>query len=182
MIYLKLFFIFFKIGLFSIGGGLAVLPLLREVVIDGNWMTETEFIDMVAIAQSAPGPIGVNMTVYSGYAKEGVLGGIIAALGLVSPAIIIILIIAKFMKNYAENKTVKKVLSAIRPASVGLIVSATLYIFGNSIFHFSSFPNENWVNIKALILFTVFAVIYKLKPLNPIFFLIAGAVSGIFLF
>ncbi len=182
MSYIKLFIIFFKIGLFSIGGGLATLPLLKEELLNGQWMTHSEFINMIAISQATPGPIGINMATYAGFKAAGYLGGVIATTGIVAPSLIIIILIAKFMKNFSENYIVKDALFGIRPAAIGMIASACIYIFGNSIFLFDKFPAENWIDSKSFIFFIILTIVYCLKKIHPILILLAGALGGILIF
>ena len=121
MIYLILAYEFFKIGLFSIGGGMATLPFLMDLTNKYDWFTVSELTNMVAISESTPGPVGINMATYAGYNAAGVLGAIVATLALTAPAWIIIILIAKFLENFSENKNVKAAFYGIRPAVAALI-------------------------------------------------------------
>ena len=121
MIYLQLAFEFFKIGLFSIGGGMATLPFLMDLTKKYNWYTASELANIVAISESTPGPVGVNMATYAGYNAAGIPGALIATLSLTAPALIIIIIIARFLENFSENPTVKAVFYGIRPTVAALI-------------------------------------------------------------
>lgn len=118
---IKIYIVFFRVGLFTIGGGLAALPLLQNEALARKWVTNSEFADMIAVSQSTPGPIGVNMATYVGFNQLGIMGSIIATFGMVSPSIIIICIIAKFLKHFSENNIVKGMFLGIKPAVVGLI-------------------------------------------------------------
>ena len=118
MIYLLLFTEFFKIGLFAIGGGLVTVPFLFDLVDKYGWFTAKELADMIAISESTPGPLGVNMATFAGYNAGGIFGGLVATLGLVMPSVIIIILIAKLMAKYQCNTRVQTVLSGIRPAVV----------------------------------------------------------------
>ncbi|MEZ3487711.1 MAG: chromate transporter [Lachnospiraceae bacterium] len=121
MIYLILAYEFFKIGLFSIGGGMATLPFLMDLTDKYDWFTISELTNMVAISESTPGPVGINMATYAGYNAAGVAGAIVATLALTAPAWIIIILIAKFLENFSENKHVKAAFYGIRPAVAALI-------------------------------------------------------------
>ena len=109
MIYLTLAFEFFKIGLFSIGGGMATLPFLMDLTTKYNWYTASDLANMVAISESTPGPVGINMATFAGYSVAGIPGALVATLALTAPALIIIVIIARFLENFSENPTVKAV-------------------------------------------------------------------------
>ena len=125
MIFLLLFYEFFKVGLLSIGGGLATIPFLYDLAIrHPEWYTAQDVADMIAISESTPGPIGVNMATYAGYQSTGLFGGAVATLGLIAPAIIIIFIVAKVLDAFKDNKYVQSAFYGLRPASVGLILAA----------------------------------------------------------
>ena len=121
MIYLILAYEFFKIGLFSIGGGMATLPFLMDLTRKYDWFTVSELTNMVAISESTPGPVGINMATYAGYNAAGILGAIVATISLTAPAWIIIIMIAKFLENFSENANVKAAFYGIRPAVAALI-------------------------------------------------------------
>ena len=133
MILLKLFWEFFKTGLFAIGGGMATVPFLQDISAKTGWYTAAQLADMIAVSESTPGPLGVNMATYVGYTVGsqqlggpvmGVLAAIIATLGLIAPSVIIILIIAYFLKRFRDSKLVDAALYGLRPASVALISAA----------------------------------------------------------
>ena len=175
MILLELFFSFFKIGLFAVGGGLATLPFLYEMANTHSWFDVELISDMIAISESTPGPIGINMATYVGYLNSGLLGAIIAPLGEVAPSIIIITIIAGFLKKFKDNEIVKNVFYGLRAASCALIAAAGLGVvkiafFGETIKEFF------WEGaIMAVILYLA---IKKLKW-HPIVFIAISAVIGI---
>ena len=124
MIYLRLFYEFFKAGLFSIGGGLATLPFLYDISDTTGWFTHGQLADMLAISESTPGPIGINMATYVGFTTGGIPGAVIATVGIITPSIIVILLIAKFLQAFRDNKYVKGAFYGLRPASTGLITAA----------------------------------------------------------
>lgn len=197
MIFLLLFYEFFKAGLFAIGGGLATLPFLYDIADKYTWFDEGMLSDMIAISESTPGPIGINMATYAGFnagvALAGVPGGILGALcatiGLITPSIIIILIVAQFLKRFKESKLVQDVFYTLRPAVTGLIACACFSTMSGSLFFpeaFASFSGPadllNMFSLPAILLFVVLLVgILKLKKLHPVVFIAIAAVVGIVL-
>ena len=187
MIYIILFLEFLKIGLFSIGGGLATLPFLKELVNKYGWITSQELIDMIAIAESTPGPIGINAATYMGYKTAGVFGGIAATLGIVVPAVIIVSIIAHYFMKFNEHKTIKSAFYGLRPAVTGMIAAAGFEVALVSIFNTNISVQLNnlikligsFINIKELILFIVIFYLLEKYKKHPIFYLIGAAVIGI---
>ena len=187
MIYLQLFWEFFKTGLFAIGGGLATLPFLYEVSDKTGWFTHGQLIDMVAVAESTPGPIGVNVATYVGYTTAGIPGGIIATLGLTVPSLTVILIIAGFLKAFRENKYVDSAFYGLRPASTAMVAAAGLSFAATALLNLSAWTGEiasvvNVLDWKALILAVAVYVgtnhVNKLKDLHPIWFILVSAVVG----
>ena len=124
MIYITLFLEFFKIGLFAVGGGMVAIPFLYELTNKYDWFTKEVLGDMIAISESTPGPVGVNMATYAGINASGVLGGIIATLGLVFPSVVIIILVSKILEKFKSNKYVANAFSGIRPGTTGMIASA----------------------------------------------------------
>ncbi|MGM9545146.1 MAG: chromate transporter, partial [Vescimonas sp.] len=124
MIYVKLFYEFFKTGLFAIGGGLATLPFLSDMADRTGWFTQAQLADMLAVSESTPGPVGVNMATYVGFETSGVLGAVVATLGLVTPSVIVILIVASFLKAFRSNRFVDAAFYGLRPASTAMVASA----------------------------------------------------------
>lgn len=183
MIYLTLFYEFFKIGLFAVGGGLATLPFLYDLADKYPWFDATILPNMIAISESTPGPIGVNMATYAGYNAAGILGGIIATLGLVTPSIIIIIMIAGFLDKFKENVYVKSAFYGLRPAVTALIGLAGFEVLKVTIFTFNQYISTHHFldlfNIKALILFVLFYFCTNKFKLHPIIFIICGAFAGI---
>ena len=187
MILLRLYFEFLKTGLFAIGGGLATLPFLTDMGSRTGWFTSAQLADMVAVSESTPGPIGINMATYVGYLTAGVPGGVIATLGLITPSIIIILIIAAFLKAFRDNKYVERVFYGVRPASTALIASAGVTILIMALINTAAFSISgkilDLVNLKGLCLAVVIWVltnpVKKTKKLHPIVFILAAAVVGI---
>ena len=187
MTFLKLFFEFFKIGLFAVGGGPATIPFLQDLArSDYGWFNEDQLGVMVAIAESTPGPIGVNMATYAGYnagfgefgVLGGILGGITATMGLVTPSIIVIILVAGFLKAFKENTYVKGAFSGIRPVVTALVLFAVFGII-KPIF----FVNGEFIIPVIAISVVVFGLMFikKLKKLHPAFWLVLGAVAGILL-
>ncbi|MBM6968150.1 chromate transporter [Pseudoramibacter alactolyticus] len=189
MMYLRLFWEFFKTGLFSIGGGLATLPFLKAIGQSTGWFTQSQLADMVAVSESTPGPMGINMATYVGYTVGGVPGGIIATIGEVAPAIVIIIIIAAFLKAFEDNEYVKAGFYGLRPASTGLIAAAGLSVAGIALFKSHKVLTwHNWlglINIRAVIFAVVLLVatrwIPKVKNWHPILFIAVAAAVGMLL-
>ena len=183
MIYLILFYEFFKIGLFAIGGGMATIPFLIEMAERTHWFTSAQLADMIAVSESTPGPIGVNMATYVGNNVTGILGGVIATLGLIMPSIIVILIIAKLFKQFDQNKYVKAIIYGLKPASIALISSAGIQVILLSMFHIDLFKATRafWdlFNYKAIILGALIFIIYTKFKGHPIIYIAASAVIGI---
>ncbi len=125
---LRLFYEYFKVGLFAVGGGMATIPFLEALGTKTGWFTHEELLNMIAVSESTPGPMGVNMASYVGYHMMGVAGSIVATLGLVAPSIIVILIVAQFLKRFRENRYVKAVMYGLRAASAGLVAAAGLSV------------------------------------------------------
>ncbi len=168
MIYVILFLEFFKVGLFAIGGGLVTLPFLFDLSEQYAWFSTKELADMVAISESTPGPIGVNMATYAGYHAAGLWGGIIATLGLVTPSVIVIVLLARLLDRYKLNQNVQNILSGIRPAVVALILFAGLEIAKMAI-----------VDLKTVIMLAVWLMMIHFWKRSPIFYLILAAVVGL---
>lgn len=183
MIYLELYFIFFKIGLFSIGGGLATLPFLQDLAETHDWITSKELIDMIAISESTPGAIGINTATFVGNKAAGLLGGITTTLGIVTPSIIIIVLIAHYFKKFNEKPLVKGAFLGIRPAVTGLIASVGVEVLRLSILDIEGYKLSkqilDLINLKESLLFiAVMYLIYKYKK-HPIIYIAGAAVVGI---
>ena len=189
MIFLYLFLEFFKTGLFSIGGGLATIPFLTAMSEKWGWFTRETLGNMIAVGESTPGPIGVNMATYVGYTvgydKFGtlgaILGGFTATFALVLPSVIIILIVARILTAFKENRFVSRSFYAIRPAVTGMIATAAVAMIKSGIFTKSGNSLIKMLDIKAAILFAVLLICTNKIKLHPIFYIIiAGAVGAIF--
>lgn len=183
MIYWRLFYEFFKTGLFAVGGGLATLPFLYGISDKTGWFTHGQLADMVAISESTPGPIGVNMATYVGFTSAGVPGAVVATLGLITPSIIIILIIAGFLKAFQNNAYVQHAFYGLRPASTGLIAAAGFSIVKISLFQTDLFRQTgSWQDLFSWKGILLAAVIYlatqKFKKVHPAAFIGAAAVAG----
>ncbi len=175
MIYLRLFWEFFKIGLFAIGGGPATLPFLIELGNRTGWYTEVDVADMLAVAESTPGPMGINMATYVGFRQGGILGGVITTLGEITPSIIIILIIAAVLQKFKESNVVTDAFHTIRPASAGLIAAA---VFG--IWRLVCFTGGfEWRSFVLAIL--LFVAVHFTKK-HPLLYIGIGAVVGVVVF
>lgn len=186
MIYLRLFLEFFKTGLFSVGGGMATLPFLYRMSDSTGWFTHTQLADMIAVSESTPGPIGVNMATYVGFSTAGIPGAIVATIGLVTPSVIIILIIAKILAAFRQNKYVDAAFYGLRPCSLGLIAAAGLLVVKIALFDFDLFAQSgNFIdifNFKAIILAAVLIVLTRFvkqtKKLHPVVFILGSALVG----
>lgn len=186
MTLLKLFFEFFKIGLFAIGGGLATLPFLYALADQyPEWLSRQMVVDMLAISESTPGPIGINMATYVGFRVAGVPGGILATLGLVTPSIIIIIYIAKFFKHSGRPRWVNSTLQILRPAVTGLIAAAgceviRCAVMNEKMMNSESTPHEPTINFFALffLIFMMFGTSFWRK-IPPVLWILLGAILGI---
>lgn len=176
MTYLYLFWEFFKIGLFAVGGGPATLPFLMDLTNKYDWYSMNDLTNMVAVSESTPGPLGINMATYAGFHAAGILGGVVATMSLVLPSIIVIIIIAKFLANFSENPTVKAMFFGIRPAVTALIASAVYGLFKVALM------TEHGLAVKPLILCAVtFGLMHikQLKKWHPAMWMLISAVAGI---
>ncbi len=183
MIYLALFWEFFKTGLFAVGGGLATLPFLYEMGARTGWFTAAQVADMLAVSESTPGPIGVNMAVYTGFTTAGPLGSVCAIVGIVTPSVIIILIVAAFLKAFRDNRYVTGAFYGLRPASTGLIAAAGLTVAIGALLRLDAWEGISrfWTVIewKALILaVAVVLVSRKFQKVHPAIFILCCAVIG----
>lgn len=184
MTYLNLMFEFFKTGLFAIGGGLATIPFLREMTFRYPWFSMEDLLNMIAISESTPGPIGINMSTYAGFHAGGVLGGILATLSIITPSIIVIVIIASFMERFQGSVIVQRGFYLLRAATAGLIAGAIFEVVLLSLFDTSAYVLSgtlmSLVRWPALLLFIVLVfLIRKYKKVHPIAFIAASAVLGI---
>ena len=190
MTLLRLFFEFCRVGLFSVGGGLATIPFLTDLGERTGWFNPGDLANMIAISESTPGPMGVNMATYVGFHTAGILGGIIATLGLIFPSVVIILVIAGFLQKFRQSKAVDAVFYGLRAASVALITAALLQVAKIALmFHEVPAPEYGAVTYElfywpAILLAAVIFVLVKftpLKKLHPICFIGLAALAGIIL-
>ena len=186
MIYLLLFIEFFKTGLFAIGGGLATIPFLREMChTHPTWFNEELLGNMIAVGESTPGPIGVNMATYVGYTVGygeygfwgGLLGGFLATFALVIPSVIIITIVSKLLTAFKENKLVVRAFYSIRPAVVGMIASAAVTMIHSGIFTKAGNIFQQ-IDIRAAMLFVVLLIATNKIKIHPIFYILIAGVIG----
>jgi len=171
MIYvlLKFFLTFFKIGAFTFGGGYAMIPLIQEEVVDRNkWMKDEEFIDILALSQTAPGAIAVNSSIFIGYKLRGIPGAIICTLGAVLPSFIIILIIAKYLFQYRNNPIVDQVFAGIRPAVAALIFAA-VYKLGKT----------SKLTVKKILIAIAALAIIVFVNVSPVYVILAGGIGAV---
>ena len=187
-LFLQLFFEFFKTGLFAIGGGMATLPFLYDMAERTGWFTAAQLADMIAVSESTPGPIGVNMATYVGFVSAGIPGAVVAALGLVAPSIIVILIVAAFLKAFRESKYVNAAFYGLRPASTAMVASAGITVVLNTFFVGAvTVPADllTAIDWKAVALAAVLLVLTRwvkvTKKWHPIVFILASAVVGVVL-
>lgn len=183
MLLFRLFFEFAKVGLFSIGGGLATIPFLQDMGARTGWFTDTQLTTMIAVGESTPGPIGVNMATYVGYEIGGIVGAVVATVGLVTPSILVILIIAGFLQKFRQSKTVDAVFQGLRPASTALITAAGLGVAASVFVAVGGVTEHTFaVRIPQLILSVgIFLALRhpKLKQLHPILFIAFAALVGV---
>lgn len=191
-VYLRLFFEFFKTGLFAVGGGMATLPFLKIMGESTGWFTQTDLMNMLAVSESTPGPVGINMATYVGFTTAGLTGSIVATIGEVTPSIVVIMVIAAMLAKFRDSKYVANAFYGLRPASTGLIGAAgagvVLQVFagissssGDSIF--TKYSGGGAISIKAVILAAVIFVLSRYvkqtKNLHPIVFIAISAVVGV---
>ena len=179
MTYLTLFYEFFKTGLFAVGGGLATLPFLYNLADKYPWFDKAMLTDMIAVSESTPGPIGVNMATYAGFSAGGVLGGIIATIGLVLPSIVIILIVASFLTKFKENKFVEYSFYGIRPAVCGLISAAIFDIILITLLNLDATNILSLFKIKEIAMFVILFLLMRKIKIHPIVFILASGILGI---
>ncbi len=181
---LRLFYEFFKTGLFAVGGGLATIPFLRDMGASTGWFTDADLTTMIAVSESTPGPMGVNMATYVGFHIGGVLGSVVATIGLITPSVIVILIIAGFLQRFRDSKLVDSAFKGLRPASTALIAAAGVSVARNVLLRLGDAGGSflkifDWPAI--LLCAAVFACMQhkKLKKLHPIVYIAVSAALGV---
>ena len=182
MKYIIMFAEFFKTGLLAIGGGLATLPFLKEMADRYPWFTRRELVDMIAVGESTPGPIGVNMATYAGFSAFGVPGSVLATFALVLPSFLVVLMIAKALNAYSRNIYVRNILASLRPAVAALICSAGLSVAAVAIFDIELYEKTKNLSdlflVKGVVLFAVLLFATRKFKLHPIAVIAASAVIG----
>ena len=169
-----LFVVFFKIGLFSFGGGYAILPLIqKEVVVIHKWITVSQFTDIVAVSQVTPGPIAINSSTYVGYLVTGnVIGATVATVGLIMPSVIIMTVFSMFFLKFQDNKYISNAFAGLRVVVVGLILSATLLLM----------DKDNFIDFKSIIIFGVTLPLFLKWKVNAIWLTVGAAIVGILIY
>lgn len=188
MIYLKLFLTFLKIGLFTFGGGYGMISLIREECLSNCWLTESELLNFIAVSESTPGPLAVNMATFVGSAQGGFAGALVATAGVVLPSFVIILAIAAALKNLLKYGGVKAALEGVRPAIIGLILATAFVMLLSKIFGIEKADGAFVFNYKSLIVLTVLALVFALykrirkKNISPVLMIILSGILGIIVF
>jgi chromate transporter len=185
MLYLSIFFEFFKTGLFAVGGGLATLPFLYAMSSETGWFTRSDIANMLAIAQSTPGAIGVNLATYAGHYVAGIAGCIISSLSLVFPSIIIIVLIARFFHKFQENQLIVSAFYGLRPASTGLVAAAGAGVIVSSLLRIENFSTTynliSFFQWKSLLLALALFILIRKTNRHPVFYIALSAGAGILL-
>lgn len=184
MIYLELFYEFFKIGLFTFGGGYAMIPLVREVVVDKNWLAEADFYSFIGVCESTPGPVAINMATYIGSVQGGILGSVCATLGVVLPSFLIILLIASILHKFTENKYFKNFIRGVKPIVMALILSTGILLLVECMglnIEQMTFDLEIVSAIVFILIVGIYFGVLKLfkKKLSTIYLIIIAASLGI---
>ncbi len=187
MILFQLFYEFMKTGLFAVGGGMATLPFLYSMSERFGWFTSSDVADMLAVSESTPGPIGVNMATYVGFTLKGIPGAVIATAGLVLPSLVVICIVSYFLRAFRDNKYVNSVFYTLRPVSTGLIAAAGVSVIMTCMVDLAAFRGSHLftdlIDLKALALAAVLVVLMNfvkpLKKLHPVVFIAFSAIVGI---
>ena len=188
MIYLELFLTFLKIGAVSFGGGYGMISLIREDCLKNLWLTESELLNFIAVAESTPGPIAVNMATFVGSSQAGILGALLATLGVVLPSFIIILLIATLLTKLLKYAGVKAVLDGIRPAVIGMILATALTMFLSVVLGVTNIQGGirfDWQSLCIFLILISSATLYakrKKKALSPILLIILSGLLGILFF
>ncbi|MGI6037972.1 MAG: chromate transporter [Limnochordia bacterium] len=184
LLYLNIIFIFFKIGLLTIGGGYAMLPLIQKELISRGWLSAREFVDIVAIAEMTPGPIAINAATFVGYRLDGVLGSIAATTSIALPSFLLIILLSKFLEQFETSPVVQGAFQGIRPAVAGLIASAAIYISYTALVGFGLGSGNWWQGlantnpVQLAITVIIFISLQKTK-LHPIAAIILAGITGV---
>ena len=187
MIYLYLFLEFFKVGLFTFGGGYAMIPLIKEVVLSRGWMNEDHFLDMIGLSEVTPGPIAINMATFIGSEQGGILGSTVATIGVILPAFLIMLLISILLKKFMKNRFLQASLHGIKFVAIALITSSAIILLCDLLFPYSLNNNQfsvsfnlDYIKIFVLIIggYFLLKLIFKKKP-SPIITIILSAIIGL---
>jgi chromate transporter len=173
-----LFVEFLKIGLFSTGGGLATLPFLYRMAGTYDWISHTDIANMLAVSESTPGPIGINMAAYTGFKCVGVIGSVTATLGLITPSIIVIIAIARILQSFKENAVVKAVFAGLRPAATGLIGGVLLGVLRIALYNSSAPVWYEFLKRRECILFLAIFLGIRLLKKHPVVYIAAAGIAG----
>ncbi len=185
---LRLFLAFLKIGAVSFGGGYGMISLIRETVLSNGWLTEGDFLSFIAVSESTPGPLAVNMATFIGSSQGGFWGAVLATIGVVTPAFCIILLIATIVRNLLKYRGVQAALGGVRPAVIGLIVATAITLFLSVVFNLKTVKSEFNFDWRALAIFAVTVVIhcvykhFKKKKISPILLILISAAMGMALY
>ncbi len=185
MIYFKLFYEFCKVAVFTFGGGMASIPFLKEMALETGWFTLEQLTDFIAISESTPGPIAVNIATYAGYNTAGYIGGVAATMGLVFPAIVLMTIVAKFISHFRGNKYIDRAFYGLRPCVLALILYSLIDIAGKTLLMTNPATGTIMLSVKAVLIFAVVVALEytpQLKKVHPVAFLALSAVMGIVLY
>lgn len=188
MIYLKLFVTFFEIGLFTFGGGYAMISLIREKALAFGWLTEETLLNMIAVSESTPGPIAVNMATFVGSMQGGILGSIVATLGVVLPSFIIILLISALIRNFLKYRGVQAFLGGVRPCVVALILATAITMLLSTLLRITTVSGGFSPDVRGIIIFAILVAIalifktIKKKKLSPILMILVSAGLGMLLY
>ena len=181
MIYLKLFVAFLEVGLFSFGGGYVSIPLIREIVLSYGWMDDEMITHMIAVSESTPGPLMVNMATYVGSSQGGILGALIATLAVVLPAFLIIVLVMAILRRFISNRYFQAILSGMKPCIIGIIMAMGIYLMVQNCFG----SNFSGIDIMAVIMAIILGVVYwgsrkiKKNGISPILLIIISACAGV---
>ena len=181
MIYLKLFVAFLEVGLFSFGGGYVSIPLIREIVLSYGWMDDEMITHMIAVSESTPGPLMVNMATYVGSSQGGILGALIATLAVVFPAFLIIVLVMAILRRFISNRYFQAILSGMKPCIIGIIMAMGIYLMVQNCFG----SNFSGIDIMAVIMAILLGVVYwgsrkiKKNGISPILLIIISAGAGV---
>lgn len=185
MIYLDLFLGFLKVGCFSFGGAYGAIPLIRDVVLEYGWLSDEALTHMIAVSESTPGPIMVNIATFVGANRAGVLGAVLATLAVIIPAFVIVVLITSLLQKVIENKYVQAVLKGVKPCMSGIVLATGVYMLISNCFISDNVPG---INLKAIIIVLILGAVMnvyryiKKKKISPIMLIVISAVAGMVLY